>query len=385
MTKAVIVLLIIIGGFIAGPLLSGQTGYVMIAIAGYTIETSLVVLILALLLLLLLVWLLDWAFKKVRGSAQRGLRWSAKRKAQKAQQLLQQSTEDLTTGAYEAAQQHAEDALRYVQDPLMALSIAAHAAKLQGDVVSEQKLLERIQTYQDDASLAYELAQARRAAPERSVKQMQELLQRFPQHLGVQRQAAEVFFEHRAGNALYALMPALERSEAFTAEHLNSYQVMAYQGYFGKATDATEAHQLWRGIDASTRKLGNVRVIYVQHLQRLQADDIAARVLVKGLRKGYLTPAHILHAPVTLKWHHQYEPLADFIQDHLKHAPQDVDALALLATIAIDQGDHELALRAVKAAVQVKPNNSLYRLLGDAHLAAGQSEPALAAYRQAAK
>lgn len=382
MIKALLLLIIVILGFIVGPVLSGQTGYVLIAVAGYTLETSVVVLVLALLVLMFVLWLLEWGIRKLTSGARFSLDWSRQRKARKANELISSALENVLTANYEVAQQNAEDAASYYTPKQQPLWLAAIAADLQNDAVGKQALIDQAAALSDAQSLVKEVADAQRAAPEKAVQQMQALLTKHPQHAGIKRIAAQTFYQYEAGQPLFELLPTLEKHQLVPAEQLHVYKVFAYQYHFAQAHSVDALHQRWKALDKKRRNQCTPRLCYASALQQRQEHGLAEKVLLKGLRKESITPSHLLRSHVPLAWQEQPQ-LSTAIQDYVKRSPHDVDALTLLASMAIQRGEFELALQSARSALQIQPSSELYRLLGDAYLAAGQSQPALDAYRQA--
>ncbi|MCL5254992.1 MAG: hypothetical protein M1363_02505 [Gammaproteobacteria bacterium] len=385
MAKALILLLIIVAGFIVGPLLSGQTGYVLIAIAGYTLETSLVVLALSILLVIFLLWLIEWLVRKISGGTRMSMRWSRRRKARKARQLMNNACNHLLTANYEQAQRDAEDAAHYTTDKEQAYLIAALAAEQHGDVVAKQSLLQKAAAERDEQSLALQLHHAKRAAPATAVTNAKNLLQQYPDHIGVKRIAAEIFYQYQQWQPLFELLPLLDKHELVDAERLHQYRVFVYEAYFAAASPSIEKlHRSWQDLPKKERLRAVPRVAYASALQQSGHYGASEKVILQGLRKNSLSASHLIHPSSTLNWQQQGE-LSEFIQGHVKQAPNDADALTLLGSVALQQGDQDLAQRALRHAIQIQPSADRYRLLGDAYLASGQSQPALDAYREAAQ
>lgn len=384
MAKALIILLIIAAGFIAGPLLSGQTGYVLIAVAGYTVETSLVLLVLSVLVLILFLWLIEWLIRKISNGASLSLNWSRQRKARKGRKLMDNAFNHLLTANYERAQRDAEDAAHYMQDASQAYLLAAIAAQQHGDVVAKQALLQKATSKNEHESLALQLHHAQRAKPATATTNARNLLKQYPDHLGVKRIAAEIFYQHQQWQPLLHLLPQLEEHELVAPERLHQYRVYAYDAYFAAAGDSLDAlHRSWSDLSKKQRHHPVPRIAYASALQRCNHPDTAEKVILKGLRKNELSAAHLVRPSSTLNWQ-QHEALNEFVQRHVQHNPNDAEALTLLGIVATQQGDDELAQRALRHAIQIKPSTERYRLLGDAYLASGNSQSALDAYREAA-
>ena len=385
MVKALIILLIIAAGFIAGPLLSGQTGYVLIAVAGYTIETSLVFLVLSVLIVILFLWLIEWFVRKISNGASLSLNWSRQRKVKKARKLMDDAFNHLLTANYERAQRDAEDAAHYMQDPSQAYLLAAIAAQQHGDVLAKQALLQKATAEGEPESLALQLHYAQRAKPATATTNAKNLLKQYPEHLGVKRIAADIFYQHQQWQPLLNLLPQLDEHELVAPERLHQYRVFAYDAYFAAAGESLEAlHRSWRELSKKQRQRAVPRIAYASALQRCNHLQAAEKVILKGLRKNELSAAHLVRPSSTLNWR-QHDALNEYVQQHVQQNPNDAEALTLLGVLATQQGDDELAQRALRHAIQIKPSTERYRLLGDAYLASGNSQPALDAYREAAK
>src|SRR5438034_46813 len=68
----------------------------------------------------------------------------------------------------------------------------------------------------------------------------------------------------------------------------------------------------------------------------------------------------------------------------LKVEPQQLDALYLRGIVAHDRRQYELAVDCFRAAIALAPDNAAYRnQLGISHQALGQTQEAIACYREA--
>jgi HemY protein len=103
-------------------------------------------------------------------------------------------------------------------------------------------------------------------------------------------------------------------------------------------------------------------------------------VILKGLKRGDLEPAAVnsLHL-----FNAKSEKLLEFVQAQLKQNPESRDYLYALAQIAMDNQDFSLAQRALKKLAEIEPGSHVYRLLGDAYHALGDSQLAANAYKEA--
>lgn len=381
MIKALILLAILVAGFIAGPLLAGQTGYVLIVIAGYQIETSVVVLVLAIVLTLLLIWLLDWLIKKILSATRKSSRWAATRRAKKAKQLFKQSLEAFTAGAYEKSQELASRAAKYAEDPTPAWLLSASSAQQLHDAQSEHRFLTNASSA-DESSIALAMLDAHHLPPAQGTTAWDKLVSENPEHGGVTRGAAQYFYQHRLADRLFRLLPALERDRALSATTLHDYKTAAAKGYFAAAVDNDGLQKKWRQLSKSERNQPLMRLAYTAALAQAGQPAAAQDVLIKGLRRGSLTPTQLLYSPFTHNWQ-SFSELTRYIETYIKKASDDADALAFFAVLSRQQGDPELAEKALRAALKVHERPFYYQLLGDIALATGNAHTALEAYQKA--
>lgn len=383
MFKALLLLLIIVAGFIIGPLWSGQTGYVLIAAAGYTVETSVVLLVMALLLLLGLLWFIEWLVRKIIASKRRGSGWLRNRRERKAKQAFERALQSWLSHDYERAQTAAEQSARALSEPYSAYLLAAMAANQSGDADAHQRLLKKAAASEAHSSLAVRLAAVESAAPETARHELQRLRQQHADHRGVLRVAARVYERHQFWADLRDILPLLEKHALIASPQLNALQHQAFRDYFKQTEPSSSALQTaWKQLARKQRHRAAIRLEYIRALLQAGDTEQAQREAIHGLRKGYLEPQHLLYGQNQFNWQGATE-LVEHMEQQVKTSPEDSQALALLGLLAMQQTDFDLAQRALRKALELAPSKRFYRLLGDAHLAAGQSAQALDAYQAA--
>src|SRR5690554_1055173 len=133
MKTAITIIVLVIAGLLVGPLWSGNTGYVLIAVGNYTIETSLVAaLILLVVVLLILRVILRFIGRLIRGT-EWGIKWFGQRREVKAEQAFREALIQLNHGDYDASSRAINRAWQLRKLPTDAL-LAAYAAQRVGDI-----------------------------------------------------------------------------------------------------------------------------------------------------------------------------------------------------------------------------------------------------------
>jgi len=131
--RAAIVIALIVAGIIIGPLWAGQSGYVQLVFAGYQIETSVVLLLVALILLWALLGTVETLLKSVIRSHRRGFYWLSKRRLRKAEQQFQQALESWLSHDWLRAEQLAKQSAQGLAKPAFGYLLAAMAAEQRDD------------------------------------------------------------------------------------------------------------------------------------------------------------------------------------------------------------------------------------------------------------
>jgi len=143
MKYAWILLAVLIAGLLVGPYWSGSTGYVLIAIGNWTIETSIVAALVMLVVLGIVLRAVLRTLLLVVRKTKWGLRWFGERKHNKAQQAFEQGAQLLVNGDPSAASQAFGSSWGLVKQPLTA-TFAAYAAQQAGEISLARDWLQKI-------------------------------------------------------------------------------------------------------------------------------------------------------------------------------------------------------------------------------------------------
>ncbi|EKE80598.1 heme biosynthesis HemY N-terminal domain-containing protein [Idiomarina xiamenensis] len=384
MIRALLVVLIIIAGLVIGPLWAGNTGYVLIEMAGWQIETSVVGAAIVVAVAIVLIWLLDWLISKLVRRGRMGSRWLRQRRQRKAQTAYQDGLTALLENDYDTAQQRFAQAYKVKARSEFA-ALAGFAAQHQGDSEAARRWRDKLSNFQrpNEYSLRVsEISQLSKSQPEAARQQLLALLSESPKHRGALALAPQVLSETEAWHDLYELLPAIEREKALPEDQLQPlrYQVLLQlflnKGRQGNATLASFWHQL----DKRERRDAGVRLAYAQALHHLGEDVIAAKVIYRGLKRGDMSLYQVLKADLLVV---SNDDIVNYVQEGLRKTPDDGVYLQALGQMALQSGDYSLAQRALKSAAEKSPSARVYRQLGQAYEALGDPQLALSAYQKA--
>ena len=140
MKTAVVIVILLIAGLLVGPLWSGNTGYVLLSVGQWTIETSLVAALILLVITLLVCRVIVRFLARVVRGTKWGVRWFGNRRQQKAEAAFHEALVALNDGDYTGSSRAANRAWQLRKLPNDAL-LAAYAAQHIGDLKQAREWL----------------------------------------------------------------------------------------------------------------------------------------------------------------------------------------------------------------------------------------------------
>lgn len=381
MIKSALVVLAIIIGLLTAPYWGGNTGYVMVQLAGYTIETSVVVAVFIVTFVGLGLWLLLRFIRQLVFSKVATKKWLQARREQKAISLLRSALDAWLNRDFQTSAELADKSKKHHPDPQLAYALAAAAfgeagaSNDQRRILSEAKLagfsgesLEVLRLLSTDvASEALDLAERLSAR-----KKLTPALWR-----AIAEQLAR--FEHWP--TLRDLLPRIEKQQAVSAIRLHKLKRLCYQALFKAELSLESLENCWKGLSKAQRRTAAIRIAYIEVLVMKGHHSVAAKVTERGLKRNELK----LHEVVALApelWANN-EALSTWVGHAVKESPDNADALKLYAATRFIEKEYELAERALREALVIQPDPYAYRLLGETLLAANKPEGALQAFRKA--
>src|SRR5690554_3450659 len=140
MKTALIIVILFIAGLLLGPLWSGHTGYVLISVGTWSVETSVVAAVIMLVIaIIILRAIVAFIGKLIRGTKW-GVRWFGNRRQQKAELAFNEALVALNHGDYTRSSRAANRAWQLRKQPNDAL-LAAYAAQHNGDLKQAREWL----------------------------------------------------------------------------------------------------------------------------------------------------------------------------------------------------------------------------------------------------
>lgn len=379
---ALVVLLIV--GAILGPTASGNAGYVLIQFAGWSIEATVVGLIVAIITIAVVATVVLSVLRRLFNKTQKGAAWFSKRSDRKAKQLYEEGLRLLLDDSAEDATLKLSSSYKKRALPETA-AVAALASCISKDLGKAQywheeaaRFIKGSETLLDTLKVSQQITED----PATAGKAAQKLLGKHPDSAHVVFVAKNAFKASGNYKALKDLLPKLKQHSDLSPAEFERLEYDVYFDYFvsnGRNGNDALKH-IWQELPGKQRYDATIRLAYASALRHLGESELSAKVILKGLRKDSLHPGSV--NALTL-FNGKFEKLVEFVQEKLKNNPDDKDYLYAFALIAIDNQDYSLAQRALKKLVDIQPSARAYRLLGDAYYALGDSQLAANTYKQA--
>jgi HemY protein len=275
-------------------LLRDDPGFLLLRYGDWSMETSLVVGVIAViiggLLIRLLLKLLLWLWRLPRLMKQRRLR----RRQERARRLTNQGLRDLAEGRFYASEQSLLKLIDAVENPLINYLAAARAAQQQGKYDQCDDYLKSAHEADPDAEIAIGVTQAElqlsAAQTERALATLTHLRNIAPKHDYVLKLLARVYFRLEEWQKLCDLLPEVRKKQLFRGDKLEDIERKAYTGCLNEAArlggDALD--RAWRKIPKAVQSQPDLLMRYVDLAERHQQDSHQVeQIVVKAINQQW--------------------------------------------------------------------------------------------------
>jgi len=395
---AVVLVVVLIAGGVAGDLVARDPGYVLITYDGLALETSLWVALVALFLLLFVLWLAGFLLARALRSWGMLGRWSSGRRQRGAATRTTQGLLLLAEGQWTQAQRALEAAAPNAQAPLANYLAAARAASAQG--LSEQRdgLLRQARQSTPGSALAVGLVQAELQQQNgewaQSLTLLNDMREASPRHPTVLRLYVLALQALQQVDELQPLLADVKKSKALGKAEFAELETSTYLGLLGKTVDAETLHTWYQSLPKAQRTntaimstLGG-KVVALQQAAVNESQVAALAEFAEPILRGAIDKlgdsvgsAALLQAYGQLEG--QLPARQQSLQRWQKKMPQHEPVLIAAAQVAAAQGDLVGAQTRLEEAVTRAPHAQAYLQLAQLCCAQGDAESALKHLAQA--
>lgn len=286
-------------------LLQYDSGYLLIVVAGKTIEMRLAF---ALLSVLLFVLLLRWVWHLLRGTLglfAHGWRSALGRKALRTELRTQRGLLSFIEGDWQSAQRDLLKAARDLPKPLLHYLAAAHSARELGQDDKAADLLERAEQIAPGNKLAVLLEQARlllsRHQYDAGLTKLHQAKTIAPHHPAVLDLLQQTYAARGDWASLEQLLADLHRYKVLPAAALTTLEQRVYLGLLqeagkqvrGQGSDQSELAELqhvWQRLPKATRMQPEYVAVYARLLISAQEHSQAELLLRQALKQHWSAP-----------------------------------------------------------------------------------------------
>lgn len=269
-----------------------DSGYVLITVGGWALETSLWFALAVLLVVVFagLVLRYVWHTLMVRG-LQGGWRRLQQRRARRSRNKTIKGLLAFIEGHWSQAKRQLEKAAPKAETPLLNYLVAAHAANELGDERHAQLNLSKAEKLAGKDQLAVAITQARMhlnaGRDEKALAAILRCREKAPNHPVVLGLLKDIYFKLSDWQALLGLLPELKA--IMPGADYEALSLNVYRGYLRHMVShepgAENVDALWRAVP--DRLKAELVGEYVDVLEACQRGDEAAQVLRKKLNKRW--------------------------------------------------------------------------------------------------
>lgn len=381
----VYVLIVLIAGAILGPISAGNAGYILINFAGYSIESTVIGLIVFLVLALLTLSIVVSAIAALLGKTRAGSQWFSRRKAKKLKQREKRAILAMLKHDYTSALVDLE--LLYKQQ--RSENLAALLAFTANKAGEQGKAKYWLDTAGKEFESANEFLATQHAIQGHSdtegltIQQVEAQLDRgeFPPHLWTE--AIALYKSEKRLDELQPHLNQIKEQSQLSQEAFNQLVLSVYLQHFIRVArnDSKALFKDWKSLSRTQRSTPAIRLAYAKALNYYGQHQAGTKVVKNGLERGELNLNDCVNEHVLVGT----DPLIiDWVQSHLKRKPNDSEYIRALAVLALGNKDYSLAQRALKKLSDLNAcNQDDYVRMGDAYAALGDNRLAANAYKQA--
>lgn len=321
LSLSVLVIAVIVGS-IAG----SDTGYVVMTISGWTIQTSATLFVIILFLSFILVYFSVRSIVRFWQMPQDIKIWRRHRDQRRAEKYLTQGLIHMTEGRWKQAEREFCKAAPYSRAPYVNYLCAARAAQELSAVDRRDDYLRLAYQNNPDASLAVGITQAELQLSQKQTEQalatLKHLQNKEPDQSQVKQLLLETYTELNDWQSVLKLIPSVEKTGIYTHEQIQAKQLEAYAGLLkvaGKLKDSESLYTLWQNIPRKLKQHFYLIEVYVN--ERLKFDDTSdCEILLRGaLKRQWDTMLVRLYGLVVAKDPNKQLLIAEsYLQNHAR-------------------------------------------------------------------
>lgn len=263
-----------------GSIAGSDTGYVMMTISGWKIQTSATLFVIIVFLSFLTCYFIVRSAVRFWTMPKEIKKWRLHRNQRRAEKYLTQGLIDLTEGRWKKAERNFCKAAPYSRSPHVNYLYAARAAQELHSVDRRDEYLRLAYHHNPDASIAVGITQAElqlsQDQTEQALATLKHLQHKQPDQVQVKQLLLDTYTGMSDWQSVLKLMPSIEKTKVYTREQVQAKQLEAYAGLLkeaGKLESKEKINSIWESIPRKLQQHFYLIEVYVT--ERLKFDDTA--------------------------------------------------------------------------------------------------------------
>ena len=347
----------------------GGSGYVIVGLGQWSVETSLllttVVLVLAFVLLYFAVRLVVTALRLPKILKQRGF----EQRSKLSQEALLTGLIESAEGNFETAEKHL---IRHAANsgvPLINYLTAARAAQSRGALEQRDEYLQLAQETMPEAELAIGLTKAELQLSNQQFEEALESLTQLdkiaPSHAAVLKLMHQAYANLSDWQGLRLIIPKLQSNKVMMEAEIKLLETETFSSLIKQKSDARDAvalRNLWLEIPEHIRKSSGIQQLYFAAMidagAEVEVEPLVRQAIAKEWSETLVVLYGCIHMPDT----------ADQLtkgEAWLKAHPNDAILLRVLGKLSLRSGLLDKAKTYLQASLAAEPSVEAYQLMGD--------------------
>ncbi|MEC4749346.1 heme biosynthesis HemY N-terminal domain-containing protein [Methylomicrobium sp. Wu6] len=363
------------------------SGYVLVGIGHWSIETTLaaftVALILAFFLLYVFFRFLGWLFRLPGQLKKRGTHI----KFNRSQEALIAGLVDSAEGNWEQAEKILIKHASHSGAPLIHYLTAARAAQSRGAFDKRDEYLQKAADQAPGSNIAIGLTQAELHLSGNQFDQALETLTKLqsinPTHASVLKLLHQTYQHVGDWEAIRKLLPSLHHNKVLMETEVKLLETETFSRLLKQAAELGDANQialLWSETPAHIKKMHGMAAIYFAAMIEAGAANTIENELAHMLSVNLDDTLLVLYGSV--QSNDAAKQLAT-AEQWLIAGPGNAVLLSLLGKLCLHLGEREKAENYLTESLAAEPTVQAYQLLGDLYFELNEKDKSCASYKSA--
>lgn len=290
--KTIFIFVTLLCAVYLGIYLHDESGYVVLVLKNYTIETSIWIVILGFILINVSLYVIFIIINKLLNIPKDLTNWKKLINLHNSQQKTRQGLIEFNEGHWQLAKKHLIDALPNAEAPLLNYLTAARAAQEMGENTQRDNFLRQAQKSMPEAKIAVELTQAQLQIAnkqwEQALATLKHLQTLSPKHPYVLKLLCELYEEIKDWQQLINLLPIIKSNKVIAKEIFLEKQQNAYYHELRSLIKQKNEIIITAFIQKIPKEIKSdvyINCLYIEYLLTINKDKQAEDLLHKLLQK----------------------------------------------------------------------------------------------------